>query len=89
MQMENVLYAGYSRVDITPDFSVPLAGYGNTRMRMSQGYVNRQYATCIAITDQDGKTVLLISCDIANAYTPEGKAVDNARNIAALKKILG
>ena len=26
---------------------------------------------------------------IAHAYTPEGKAVDNARNIAALKKILG
>ena len=26
---------------------------------------------------------------IANAYTPEGKAIDNARNIEALKKLLG
>ena len=26
---------------------------------------------------------------IAHAYTPEGKAIDNARNIAALKRILG
>jgi long-chain acyl-CoA synthetase len=26
---------------------------------------------------------------IAHAYTPEGKTIDNARNIAALKKILG
>ena len=25
---------------------------------------------------------------IANAYTPEGKAADNTRNIAALKRIL-
>ena len=26
---------------------------------------------------------------IANAYTPKGKAIDNASNIAALKNILG
>jgi hypothetical protein len=26
---------------------------------------------------------------IANAYNPEGKAIDNARNIEALKQFLG
>ena len=26
---------------------------------------------------------------IANAYTPEGKAIDNPRNLEALKRILG
>ena len=44
------LKVGYSRVDFTPEMSVPLAGYGNTHKRMSQGYYSRIYTTCIAIT---------------------------------------
>lgn len=55
---------GFGRRDITPDFSVPLAGYGNTRMRMSQGYVNRIYATCMALTDEKDQTILLYSLDL-------------------------
>lgn len=58
-----MIRVGYGRADITPDFSVPLAGFGNSSTRMSQGYVNRQYATCIAITDEKGSTVLLITQD--------------------------
>lgn len=63
--MENTsLTLGFGRRDITPDFSVPLAGYGNTRMRMSQGYVNRIYATCLAFTDAAGKTMLVYTLDL-------------------------
>jgi len=58
-----MIRVGYGRADITPDFSVPLAGFGNSSTRMSQGYVNRQYATCIAITDEKKKTVLLFTQD--------------------------
>lgn len=57
------LKVGYSRVDYTPDYSVPLAGYGNTHKRMSQGYYNRIYTTCVAITDEAGQTLLLIAND--------------------------
>lgn len=57
------LRVGYSRRDMTPEMSVPLAGYGNTHTRMSQGWYSRLYATCIAITDEREETVLLITID--------------------------
>lgn len=57
------LCAGYARTDMTPDYSVPLAGYGNTRQRMSQGWYSRIYATCIAITDEKDETLLLFTLD--------------------------
>lgn len=55
---------GYSRVNITPNYSVPLAGYGNTARRMNQGFVSYIYTTCIAITDADDSTVLLFTSDM-------------------------
>ena len=57
------LKVGYSRVDFTPEMSVPLAGYGNTHKRMSQGYYSRIYTTCIAITDPADQTLLLLAND--------------------------
>ena len=55
---------GYSRVNITPNYSVPLAGYGNTARRMNQGFISYIYTTCIAITDTDDSTVLLFTSDM-------------------------
>lgn len=55
---------GFGRTDITPKYSVPLAGYGNTFQRMSEGFLNYLYATCIAITDEQDSTVLLITTDV-------------------------
>ena len=34
------LKAGYARVDVTPDESVPLTGYGNSSQRMSKGVLH-------------------------------------------------
>ena len=59
----SVLKVGYSRKDFTPEYAVPLAGYGNTHKRMSQGWYSRIYTTCIAITDQQEQTVLLFAND--------------------------
>ena len=55
---------GFGRKDFTPDFSVPLAGYGNSNKRMSQGWLTRVYATCIAITDSDNETTALCTLDL-------------------------
>lgn len=63
------LQVGYARVNITPNYSVPLAGYGNTSERMSQGFLDYIYATCIAITDETDSTVLLITVDIIAVQT--------------------
>lgn len=54
---------GFGRADITPAYSVPLAGYGNTSQRMSQGFYDLQYTTCTAFTDEDGETILLFHND--------------------------
>ena len=62
--MNEFLQVGYGRRDITPDYPVPLAGYGNTRKRMSQGYVNRIYATCLAFTDKNNETLLVYTVDL-------------------------
>ena len=61
--MENILQAGYSRRSITPDFSVPLAGYGATDRRMSTEVLSEIFATCIAFTCGEEK-VLLYSQDL-------------------------
>ena len=65
------LQVGFGRTDITPEDSVPLAGYGNTSKRMSQDILDYLYATCIAITDAKGQTVLLYSQDLVNSSQTE------------------
>ena len=67
MKPEHSFSVGYARVDITPTESVPLAGYGNTLQRLSQGVLDPLYATCIAITDNSGSTVLLCTVDLINS----------------------
>lgn len=67
--VEESLQVGYARYDITPIESVPLAGYGNTSSRMSTGASDPIYATCVAITDAHGETVLLYGLDLTNSYS--------------------
>jgi hypothetical protein len=43
---------------------VPLAGFGNSSTRMSQGWVVPICATCLAITDGAGSTVLMFTTDM-------------------------
>ena len=67
-QQETQLQVGFGRTSITPKNSVPLAGYGNTSTRYSKEVLNELYATCIAITDAQGNTILLISQDMIGSY---------------------
>ena len=59
---------GFGRVNLTPTYSVPLAGYGNSGQRMSQGFLSYLYATCIAVSDANDSTVLLITLDGTGMY---------------------
>ena len=59
MEEKNVLRAGYGKVCITPEESMPLAGYGNVMFRMSQNVLSDIYSICIALSDADDNTVLL------------------------------
>ena len=58
-----VFSVGFGRADITSKASIPLAGYGNTTERMSEGFLTPLYATCVAITDETGKTVMFYTID--------------------------
>ena len=58
------MLVGYGRTNITPDVSVPLAGYGNTSQRMSDGFTGYLYATCFAVTDENDNIRAVVSGDI-------------------------
>ena len=55
---------GYGQANITPDDPVPMAGYGRSDQRISNGVINYLMASCLAITDADDNTILLISTDL-------------------------
>ncbi len=54
---------GYARADITPTEPVPLMGYGNTFRRISGPVLDPLYCTCVAIGDETGNPVLMLSID--------------------------
>lgn len=83
-QAEAAFQAGFGRANITPNYSVPLAGYGNTSQRMSQGFLSYLYATCIAVTDETGSTALLITTDLIAVSNSQIKALK-----AAVKEATG
>ena len=61
------MQVGFGRIEITPQASVPLGGYGNTDKRKSQQVLDPLMATCVAITDENLQTLLLISLDLGNS----------------------
>lgn len=74
---------GFAMADITPDAPVPLGGYSRSDLRISQGFVSRLYASCLAVTDEAGETVLLFSMDQHNAHHTDEirKAVNKATGV--------
>jgi len=60
------LAVGYAKVNITPEDSVPLGGFGNTEKRMSTGFQTYLYATCVAITDAEGNSALMYGMDLVS-----------------------
>lgn len=57
------LKVGYGKVDITPSYSVPLRGYGNTHLRLHTNVLDPIYGICVAVNDGE-KTVLLYHLDL-------------------------
>lgn len=69
--MKQNLEIGFGRTVITPAFGVPLAGYGNTHLRVSEEVLNDLMVTCVAIRDQEGNDLLLLSQDLVNSVWAE------------------
>ena len=64
------LFVGVARVDISPEESVPLSGFGRSSNRMSQGVSDPLSADCLAFSDEKGGTMLVFSLDQGNMYAP-------------------
>ena len=69
------LQVGYAREKIMPQSPVPLAGYTDSTKRMSTGFLDYLYATCIAVTEGE-QTVLLFTQDL---FKSEESWVDEVR----------
>ena len=56
---------GYAKVDITPspDRKLPLVGGNDEKTRVATGVLERLFATCTAMTDDEGNTVILFALD--------------------------
>lgn len=68
------LQVGYGRELIMPETEIPMGGYGNSEERISTGFMNYLYGTCIAMTEGE-ETVLLFSQDLVRSYEPWTQAV--------------
>ena len=75
------LQVGFGRSNITPEYSVPLAGYGNTSMRMSTSFQTYLYSNCVAISDGEN-TMLLFNNDLTAIGT---NFADNIRDTIQTK----
>lgn len=73
---------GYGRVDVTPAESVPISGLGRSSMRMSTSVHDLLYATCIAVTDAEGETMLMFTVDTQHSYD---SVFVNARTLVSQK----
>lgn len=69
---------GYARIDITPSKSVPLRGFGNTTQRMSNGYLDPTYATCIVFTDEEEHSFFWYAIDICQIDPAFAKSTQEA-----------
>lgn len=71
---------GYARVDITPEKSVPLGGFGNTSKRMSTNILRRIYMTAVAIADENDNLAILVAVDLK-----ESDKLMEARSVVSLQ----
>ena len=56
-----MLKAGFARVDMTPPFGTPLAGY--YEMRNADGVLDPVYLNALALNDEE-KTLVIITADV-------------------------
>ena len=86
------LQIGYSKINITPDFSVGLGGNSDMETRRSTGFADYIYITCIAATEGE-ETVLLYTvdnCSVSKAVVDQLRdAVTPATGISGDKIFVG
>lgn len=85
--MSDRIQVGFGRVDIMPQGPIELGGLGNGPFRISNNILDTLYATCIAITDSQEQTLLLITMDLLHAM--QGMVADMRKIITEQTGIPG
>ena len=62
-----MLKVGFGRIDIMPQEHMELGGYGNGPYRVSTHVLDTLFASCVAITDEQDNTLLLITMDLVHS----------------------
>jgi len=62
---DGVFMAGFGLADVTPLESVPLDSYGDSSQRMSDGILDYLQARALAVTDEEGQSMLFIVGDMS------------------------
>ena len=65
--MENTFRVGYGRRTVTPTEPIPLAGFSNELQRFHTRVTEPICVTCVALTDAEDNTVLMVGADICTA----------------------
>lgn len=55
---------GFGRASITPEENLPLGGYGTSSTRIMEDVLDEIYVDCIAMTDENDYTMLLMLVDL-------------------------
>ena len=74
--MEEMIRVGYARQAVTPDESIPLTGYSNEPKRFHKEIAQEICVTCVAISDTDDTTILMIGMDVCTIPEHFMKALD-------------
>ena len=61
---------GLGKANISPVEPVALQGYGDDRMRISDGVLVQLYSMCLAVRDDEGNTAIIISVDAGSIEQP-------------------
>lgn len=81
--MENTFRVGYSRRTVTPTEPIPLAGFSNELKRFHTRVTEPICVTCVALSDAEDNSVLMIGIDACTA----GKVAIRARQVTVFGKI--
>ena len=80
------LQAGFGRENITPDYPVGLGGYSDADTRISEGFVDYIYTTCVAVTS-GADTVLMFTIDTcAVAHNTANEIRDKVSSVVGVPK---
>ena len=75
------LQAGYSKVNITPDYEVGLGGYSDAETRTATGLIEYIYLTCIAVSSGD-ETILIYTIDNCSFNHDQAEQLRTQVNLA-------